>query len=91
MSSKKNRPKPAAKTLRDKKKAKDTRREKRKERRRIGQLSAPALPTWKRPPGPSLAEILTGPLPPFPPPGPAPDAYGLAALAMFAAAYGRRK
>ncbi len=82
----------SAKTIRDKKKAKDARREKRKERRRTGEL--PALPTWKRPappPGPSLAEILTGPLPPFPATGPAPDAYGLAALAMFAAAYGKKR
>ncbi len=82
----------SAKTLRDKRKAKEARRQKRKEKVRMG--TAPALPTWNRPappPGPSLAEILTGPLPPFPDTGPTPDAYGLAALAMFTAAYGKKR
>ncbi len=65
MSSKKNRPKPSDKTTRDKRKAKESRRQKRKERAWAAKVSAPAMPTWNRPAptrGPSLAEILTGPI-----------------------------
>jgi len=88
----------SAKTLRDKRKAKETRRQKRKEKVRMGLRAAAPWPGQIKPPaiaspGPTLAEILTGPVPGFTGlhPGPAPDAYGLAALAMMAAAYGKKR
>ncbi len=47
MSSKKNRPKPAAKTLRDKKKAKDARRAARKAKRSVFDRTKAPDPTWR--------------------------------------------
>jgi hypothetical protein len=82
----------SAKTLRDKKKAKDARRAKRKEKIRMGLKAAAPWPGQIKPPaiaspGPSLAEILTGPVPGFTGlhSGPAFDVDGISALAIMAA------